>query len=652
MTPRLIRFVATADDASPIAAGVESIVLDTTWTPLPGGRADVRPLRALVLDVLRRRDPLAEATRLIDRWAAASGVVERFEVDGFSLWYRRRLVLWRGLHDRLIWRWVLGQLAAGGPIAGLELATDLRELRDVGHLLAAAEGWDFAAPAPVVPAAVAPRRRLPWPIDPILWRLGLHPARRGRPAGPTSSTTAARSAAMLERTRRLGGEGGRLLVLTAPATHQAVVSGGATETRDPFLGPIVDALRGTPLEPVILEVGATLANEATWAGLRARGRGRVLPGSIVGEAFDDPADEAENERARQRVVARLATDFAPLDADGLDLGPWVVDELRSYAAAGLAAELRQTARIRRFLDALHPSAVLTINEYSRPEWLVAGARAGIPVIAVQHGIIHPLHAGYILPSRAGLPLARRTHLFGAYEARLLTETSVYHPDEVTVSGAPRLDLVPHVTPSASELAATRARLGVAPGMRLVVFSSTNSVAVRATIIAAALDTILDRAWPGVHLVVKLHPAEDDGSFYPALVEGIARARGFPPPPITIVKSVDLFELLRAADAHLGVHSTVLTDAVAAGTSNLIVTSLAGSDVIGYVAAGVARSVRSGADLLAALATPEDPAAAAAARAAFLADHFGAGPSGRRIADELLTRYGVVHAEPVPTGPGR
>jgi hypothetical protein len=111
-----------------------------------------------------------------------------------------------------------------------------------------------------------------------------------------------------------------------------------------------------------------------------------------------------------------------------------------------------------------------------------------------------------------------------------------------------------------------------------------------------------------------------------------------PPPTTIVKSIDLFELLRAADAHLGVHSTVLTDAVAAGVPNLIVTSLAGSDLIGYVAAGVARPIRNGADLLAALASPEDPGAAAA-RTAFLADHFAAGPSARRIADDLLARYG-------------
>jgi hypothetical protein len=639
LTGRVLRFVATADAAPSATRGLESIVLDTAWTPSPGERADVRPLRPLLLDVLQRHDPLAEAMRLVDGWAAASDVSSRLEIDGFSLWYRRRLVYWRGLHDRLIWRWVLGLLADEGSIARLELATDATELGEVAALLATREGWEFSAPPPTPRAVAQPRRHFPWPIDPILWRLGLHPAQRDRPSARTrGAALTSRSTAMRERVHALGREGGRLLVLTAPSTHQAIARGGATSTQDPFLGPVVDALRGTPLEPISLEVGTSLADDTTWDDLQAPGHERVLPGSIAGHVFDDPSDELHVEAARRDVEARLAEAFPPLDADGLDLGPWVVGGLREYARTGLGGELRQAARIGRLLAALKPSAVLTINEYSRPEWLVAGEREGIPVIAIQHGIIHPLHAGYIVPSRVGLPLASLTHLFGRYEARLLTKSSVYRPAELLVSGAPRLDLVPSVPQSAQERAAIRADLGVAPSARLVVFSSTNSVPVRATIVAAALDSILDRAWPGVHLVVKLHPAEDDGAFYPALIEGLARARGFAPPPTTIVKSIDLFELLRAADAHLGIHSTVLTDAVAAGAPNLIVTSLAGSDLLGYVAAGVARPIRNGADLLAALASPEDPGTAAA-RAAFLADHFAAGPSAPRIADDLLTRYG-------------
>lgn len=649
MIARHLRFVATAGEARPPAPGEETIVLDTSWTPLAGDRPDVRPLRPLLLDVLRGRRPYAEAMRLVDDWAGASDIAARLEVDGWSLWYRRRLVAWRGLHDRLIWRWVLARLAEDGPIGALELATEAPELRDVGALLAENEGWTWLAPPQVRPAPPPPRLRLPWPIDPILWRLGLHPSQRaapGRTAGPSTATVARRTAAMLDRVRALAREGPRLLVLTAPTTHQTVAVGGAINSHDPFLGPIVDALAGTTLEPVVLEVGSALTDEAAWARLQSPGRERVVPGSLIGPSFDEPADLAATEASVRDIRARLAGPFAALTCDGLDLSPWLRAELDAYAGTGLASELRSAARTRRFLGLVRPAAVLLINEYSRPEWLVACRRAGIPAVAVQHGIIHPLHAGYVVPSRAGLPLAERTHLFGPYEARILTELSVYQPADVVVSGAPRLDLVGDPatgdgSPSdgAATRAATRARLGVADGARLVVFSSTSSAAVRASTIAAAFEAILDRPWPDVHLVVKLHPGEDDGAFYRALVDGIALAGGFAPPPLTVIKAIDLFELLRAADAHIGIHSTVLTDAVAAGTPNLIVTSLAEHDLIGYVAAGVARRIRDGGNLLDALADREEPARQAAARHAFLSDHFAPGSSSRRIAAELLARHG-------------
>ena len=67
-----------------------------------------------------------------------------------------------------------------------------------------------------------------------------------------------------------------------------------------------------------------------------------------------------------------------------------------------------------------------------------------------------------------------------------------------------------------------------------------------------------------------------------------------------MKEIDLYGLLRAADAHLGLHSTVLTDAVAAGTLNLIAVSDAHHDLIGYVPAGVAVPVTDRVSFLAAL----------------------------------------------------
>jgi hypothetical protein len=627
----------------------ETVVLDATWTAGPETPSDVRAARTLVAGVLRDHDPLRRSMVLLDRWADASAAAARFDVDGHSYWPTRRLHLWRDLHDRLIWRWVLGALEGDAPIDRLDVHVDHPALVDVAGLVAAQREFRFDPPASpdgrASPSEPPPARvRLPWPVDPLLWRLGLHPnqrtAARRAAAGRGGSRAASIGAgarpadrtdwaAVGARVGELARRPGRPLVLTAPSTHQSVARDGATSVADPFLGPVVDELRARGIEPTILELGVA----ARPADLRARPT--ILPATILARLFDDPADGLAAAASSRAVAERLAASLPPLDADGLDLGPWLAAALRDSAGEPLTAEVRSAARIGRFLAALRPSVLVTINEYSRPEWLAEAHRLEIPVVAVQHGVIHPRHAGYILPDRAGTPIADRTYVFGPYEARLLTGSSVYRSDEVVVAGAPRLDLIAAEPPAADERARLRTELGVAADDRLVVFSSTSNAAARSTIIAAAFDALLDGPWPAVHLVVKLHPAEpDDEPFYRDLVAGLAAARRFEPPPVTIVKSVDLFELLRAADAHLGVSSTVLTDAVAAGTPNLIVAGFEGTDMIGYVDAGVAVPVRSAADVVTALADVAAIRPSPAARDAFLADHFAPGKSAATIADGI------------------
>ena len=155
----------------------------------------------------------------------------------------------------------------------------------------------------------------------------------------------------------------------------------------------------------------------------------------------------------------------------------------------------------------------------------------------------------------------------------------------------------------------------------------------------ALAQLFDGPLERVHVVVKLHPSEKDEGPYRAIIEGLATAGGFAPPPVTVVQTIDLYRLLAAADAHLGIHSTLLTEAVATGTPNLLATGLAGADLLGYVDAGVAVPVRTGADMLAVLDRPRGEVLREADREAFLALHFEPGDASRRIADDLLAWMG-------------
>jgi hypothetical protein len=247
-------------------------------------------------------------------------------------------------------------------------------------------------------------------------------------------------------------------------------------------------------------------------------------------------------------------------------------------------------------------------------------------------MIYPHHNGYIHAARpASLRLPQRTFVFGRWERDLLREASVYRDDEVVVGGSPRLDLV---VPDPTARTRMRRELGIADGERVVLVSGTWGGLYRRFHYPIALAALVDRPLRGVHFVVKLHPGEPDEGPYRAIIEGAAAAGGFASPPITIVQSIDLYRLLAASDAHLGIHSTVLTEAVVTRTPNLLADGLAGADLLGYVAAGVALPVRDGAGLLAALDAAAGGALTEADAAAFTDAHFEPGSASERIAASL------------------
>jgi len=275
----------------------------------------------------------------------------------------------------------------------------------------------------------------------------------------------------------------------------------------------------------------------------------------------------------------------------------------------------------------------------------------VPTYALQHGSLYSTHPGYPDRRDPRLILPSRTFVFGEYERRVL-EAGAYDRGEVIVSGSPRLDLDASAddaagvrTDAEAERAAVRAELGVADGDRMLIVSTVWTPFIRRSHLAHMIEACLGGPLSDVHIVFKQHPGEHDEGPYRDLLHGLARAGGYAPPPISIVRDIDLYRLLRAADAHLGLNSTVLTDAVMAGTDNLIARVEASGDILGYVAAGVARPVTRVADLRAALDHPQP--AHPAARRTFLEDHFRPGDASAMIVDEI--RDEVSEAVATPSG---
>ena len=322
----------------------------------------------------------------------------------------------------------------------------------------------------------------------------------------------------------------------------------------------------------------------------------------------------------------------PLLVDEVNLASAVVAAIAGYVPQLLSGQREVMRRVDRFYDRLHPAALFTNHEGNRMPWVAAARRRGIPVAAVQHGVIYPTHPVYRHPRLESLPLPDVTCVFGPYERDVLQEYGGYLPAEVAVTGSPRpghesSDMAHEDL--AREREAVRRELGVAADERLLVVSSANMWIVRDVHVVEMVARTLGGPLPGIHVVIKQHPGEADEGPFRRLLEGLARAGGYNPPRVTVVREIDLYRLLRAADAHLGLHSTVLTDAVLAGTTNLISVGQASGDLLGYVEAGVALPVRNVTDVVEALRDPRP--AALADRAAFLDRHFLAGDGAERIA---------------------
>lgn len=643
LTPTL-RFAAAADGAAGRDARV--VVADTTWTPRLGD--DRIAIRAVVDRVLGHRDPVEVASGLLDGWADEAGVVQATTLDGTSFWYYGRIRHRTWLQERLIWLWVVESLVDDiGPSAitcGVGIERELVEMaalvaaaRDLPFSDESAEGWptadaadppaagdesdrvepgsgaDVAHAAAAAHAAVAPAGSFR--------RLARGLKRRLRP-----SPEQRRRRAILDRLDDLAVEPGRLLVVLQHES-QVVGSGGTAQAMNVYLDPIAARLRGTRLEPIAVDLadtGDTLRDDRpAWGG-------RLLPAGIL-RILGRPGDMSDERTAQ--IADRLAAGHVAVPVGGVDLGPALTDHIVGQLRWSLPRKVQGSRRIARLLERLRPAGIMLADEYHRQEWLAAAATLGIPVVAVQHGLIYRWHFGYVFPSRPqGLRLPGRLYVYGPWERRLLVEVSVFAPEEVRVGGSPRLDLTGDH--AGSDAATTRAELGVAEGDRLVVVSGTWGHMYRAFHYPVGLARIFDRPMPRVHVLVKLHPGETDEGPYREVIEGAAAAGGFAPPPITIVRDVDLYRVLAAADAHLGFHSTVMTEAVVTGTRNLLADVAAGADLLGWVDAGVAVRVRDGADLLRAL---DDPATipSEVARQAFLAEHFAAGDSSGLIASELL-----------------
>jgi glycosyltransferase involved in cell wall biosynthesis len=281
--------------------------------------------------------------------------------------------------------------------------------------------------------------------------------------------------------------------------------------------------------------------------------------------------------------------------------------------------VRSYEEIRAGLLALRPEALCLYAESSG--WgraaLAAARAAGIPTLAIQHGILYPTYYSYLHePDEGDCPRPDRTAVFGEAARRFLVEKGGYPPASLAVTGSPKFDELMSAA-AGWDRDALRRELGVASGERLILVASRFR-GIRRThqSIGSAFASLLHAsAALGAAVLVKPHPAEAPTSYQEVIrATGIAGARVLP-------ASSDLLRLLHACDLLVTVESLSAVEALVLGRPVVILNMP--TNLRDMVEAGVAVGVPAGGDPLPALrALLEDPATRARlseARARYLDD---------------------------------
>jgi hypothetical protein len=383
--------------------------------------------------------------------------------------------------------------------------------------------------------------------------------------------------------------------------ERAADNGDAPRTYEHYFDRLIPALgEDGVLQPFVVAVGPRAAFRrrglgarlSEWLRWHAPGAGYVH----VNRYFD--AAVARGARAGAERGWRIWSELAGLPAvdeafahRGVSFADLSQADLAATLLLQIPWAIRSYEEMAAVLAAVRPAVVCLYAESSG--WgraaLAACRAAGVPAMAVQHGILYRNYYSYVHEADEGdCPRPDRTAVFGEEARALLTEMGHYPPHELVITGSPRLDQLQEAA-RGWDAGALRASLGVADGERLVVVASRFR-GIRRThqSIGSALGALL-RAIDalGAVCLIKPHPAEGEEDYARLIREtGARRTRVLPP-------ATDLLRLLHAADALVTVESLSAVEALVLDKPILVLNAPTNLRVM--VEAGVALAVPVGED---------------------------------------------------------
>jgi hypothetical protein len=297
-------------------------------------------------------------------------------------------------------------------------------------------------------------------------------------------------------------------------------------------------------------------------------------------------------RALWRSLRRCAARPEAFSHRGASFSDLSHGDLAATLLLQLPWAIRSVAEMREALAFFRPASACLYAESSG--WgraaLLACRAAGVPTVAIQHGIVYPKYFSYRHEAdEADCPRPDRTAVFGEAARRLLVTLGGYAPESLVTTGSPRFDELLHAAREWDREAARRER-DVADGERLVVIASRfrairdthHSIGSAFAGLVRAIETL-----PDVRAIVKPHPAESREPYAAVLREtGATRVALVEP-------QTDLLRLLHASDALVTVESLSAVEALVLGRPVLVLNMPTHLSYL--VDAGVALGVPAGGD---------------------------------------------------------
>jgi len=245
---------------------------------------------------------------------------------------------------------------------------------------------------------------------------------------------------------------------------------------------------------------------------------------------------------------------------------------------------RQVNLFLRLLDQARPKLVVISDEIDSQgiSLIVACKSRGIPTVALQHGVLHPQHFGYVHDKAdqeppCPFPRPDLTLVYGPYFGKVLERCGHFPSGSLQVTGSPRYDPMVRArhTPRSHSY---RAMLGIPEGGPLIVLTTQPlpSFQEREDILESVCCAM--RSVPGAVLAIKPHPAEQDLSMHRQAL----RRHGLPE---LLLPGVDLLKLFRHADLVVAQSSTTLIEALLMGCPAITLNLTGLPELLPYATSG-------------------------------------------------------------------